>query len=113
MMTKHIKLIVDRITKAKDKKYVNDTIDSIIDSLHDFPSIVEHIGLSREKDIFYIKFDMKVSKTGDLVFVLVKEWLSTIYETEPKLSISINEIEEDSDRGITYRFFDYVPNNDE
>ena len=112
-MTKHIRLKVDKITKGSDVKYINDTIDSIVESLHDFEGIVTKIGIARVKDYFVVTFDLKVSKTGDLVFVLIKEWLNTIYETENNVQISISEIEDNSDRGITYRFFDYVPNEDE
>lgn len=111
-MTKHIKLRVERILKCADKKYVNDVIDSIIDSLHDFPNTVERIGLERDNDTFIVTFDLRVSKTGDMVFILIKEWLNTIYETEPNAELSISEIEQDSKIGVTYKFFNYVPNDE-
>lgn len=111
-MTKHIKLRIERITKCKDKKYVDDVIDSIIDSLHDFPNTVEKIGLCRNKDMFIVKFDLKVSKLGDLVWMLVKEFMSTIYETEPLIELSISETEDKAQTGITYKFFTYKPHEE-
>jgi hypothetical protein len=111
-MTKHIRLRIERITKCKDKKYVDDVIDSIIDSLHDFPNTVEKIGLCRNKDMFIVKFDLKVSKLGDLVWMLVKEFMSTIYETEPLIELSISETEDKAQTGITYKFFTYKPHEE-
>lgn len=93
-MTKHIKLRIERILKCADKKYVNDVIDSIVDSLHDFPNTVERIGLERDNDTFIVKFDLKVSKTGDHLLILLEEWLSCILQTEPNINVSIFSHEE-------------------
>jgi len=110
MMTKQIKIVLDNIQKAKDINFVNSTVDSIITSLHDFPNDVSKMSFDRDKNMSFVKFTLRVSKTGDMVFILIKEWLNLCLETEPNLFISISEIEEKAKTGTTYRFFTYVPN---
>ena len=110
MMTKEIKIVVDNIQKAKDINFVNNTIDSIIESMHDFPKEVSKLSFERDKNMSFVKFTLRVSKTGDMIFILIKEWLNLCLETEPNLFISISEIEEKALTGTTYRFFTYVPN---
>lgn len=105
-MTKRIKLKVEKINNADDKKYVNETLDHIVDSLSDYPETVSDIGIIRDKDFFYIKFILKVSRIGDFVWVLCKEWLSCLRETESSLDISIDEVETNG-TGITYKFYSY------
>jgi hypothetical protein len=112
MMQKRIKLILENITKAKDKKYVNDTIDSIIDSLHDFPYAVSNIGFHRDKDIFYVKFNLRVCKTGDMVWCLIQEFLSCVVQTENKVNVTIDSVEE-GEVGITYKLYAYKSKEDE
>lgn len=105
-MTKQIKVIIEHITRARDKKYVNQTIDNIIDSLYDFPYAVSNIGFTRDKDLFYIKFNLKVCKTGDMVWCLIHEFLSCIVQTENKVNITIDSIEE-GEIGTTYKLYAY------
>lgn len=105
-MTKQIKLIVENIYKSQDKRYVSDTLDAIVDSLTDFKQTVSNIGLHRDENTFYVKFKLKVNKMGDLVWILCKEFLSCIKQTEPKLDIQIDEVEEDGN-GTTYKFYSY------
>ena len=109
-MTKEIKIVVDNIQKAKDINFVNNTIDSIIESMHDFPKEVSKLSFERDHNSSFVKFTLRVSKTGDMIFILIKEWLNLCLETEPSLFISISEIEEKALTGTTYRFFTYVPN---
>lgn len=105
-MTKKIKVIIENIQRAKDKHYVNDTIDAIVDSLHDFPNTISNIGLYRDKQTFYTTFNLKVSKIGDMAFVLIQEFLSTIVQTENKVDITIDSVEENN-IGTTYKLFNY------
>ena len=108
-MTKKIKVIIDNINHAKDRKYVNEVIDAIVDSLHDFPNTISNIGLYRDKTTFYTTFNLKVSKIGDLAFILIQEFLSTIVQTENKVDITIDSVEDDN-IGTTYKLFSYKVN---
>lgn len=111
-MTKRIKVIIENINKAKDKRYVNDTIDAIVDSLHDFPNTISNIGLFRDKTTFYTTFNLKVSKLGDMCWVLINEWLSCIVQTEEKVDVTIDSVEE-GEVGITYKLYAYKSKEDE
>jgi hypothetical protein len=105
-MTKKIKVIIDNINRAKDRKYVNETIDAIVDSLHDFPNTISNIGLYRDKQTFYTTFNLKVSKIGDMAFVLIQEFLSCIKQTEQNVDITIDSVE-DGNVGVTYKIYSY------
>lgn len=107
-MTKHVNLIITNIKRAKDKRFVNDIIDAISDSLTDFPDTVGKINISRDKDLFYTAFDIKVSKLGDLFFVLLTEFLGTICQTEEKVEVTMQVVEEQSINGIEYKLSKYV-----
>ncbi len=109
MMQKRVNVRIEQIKKANDKIYIYDTLDTIIDTLHDFEKIVSNISFFREQNVFLLKFELKISKTADILWVLIKEFLNTIYETEPNLEISISEIDEGCERGTTYKFFNYIP----
>ena len=107
-MTKHVNLIITNIKRAKDKRFVNDIIDAISDSLTDFPDTVGKINISRDKDLFYTAFDIKVSKLGDLFFVLLTEFLGTIVSTEDKVEVTMQVVEEKSINGIEYKLSKFV-----
>ena len=107
-MQKHITLIVENIKRSKDKRFVNDIIDAISDSLTDFPDTVGKINISRDKDLFYTAFDIKVSKLGDLYFCLLQEFLSTIVQTEDKVEVTMQVVEEKETNGIEYKLSKYV-----
>lgn len=108
-MTKQIKIIVDKIDKADDKKYVTEIIDSILEALYDFPNTVTQINLHRDDEVFYTTFKLKVSKLGDMIFVLMTEFLSCIVQTEPKVDVTIDAVEDDGN-GITYRLYSFKAN---
>lgn len=108
-MIKNIRIRIDSINKAKDKPYVNEVCDNILESLYDNDSIVSGIGISRQPNFFYLTFALKVSKTADILMVLIREWCSCISQTEENIAIVINEIEEDG-QGISYRLYKYIPN---
>lgn len=105
-MTKQIKVIVDNIKKAHDRHYVNEICNNILDSLNDFPYTVSNIYFEKDKDIFYIKFDLKVCKIGDIVFCLIQELLSCIVQTEEKVNVTIDSVEE-GEVGTTYKLYAY------
>ena len=109
IMTKRVRLTIDNIKKADDRQYVNEIYESILNSLYDFENTISNISLLKSNDTSVITFNVKVSKMGDLVLVLIKEFLSCLLETEPNIGISISEIEEGERKGITYRFFNYIP----
>lgn len=110
-MTKKIKVIIENIQRAKDKHYVNETIDAIVDSLHDFPNTISNIGLYRDKQTFYTTFNLKVSKIGDMCWCLIQEFLSTIVQTANKVDITIDSVEE-GEVGITYKLYAYKSKED-
>lgn len=93
-MTKKISLILEHLNKADDTKYVEETIDAIIESLYDFPSFVTNINLHRTRSEFRIIYDLKISKTGDCILMLCQEFLNTIIETEPNVKITMLQTED-------------------
>ena len=96
MLTKKITIAIDNLDKADDKAYCNDAIDGIIDTIFDFPSYVTNISLDKTNAHVYIKFDLGISHTGDMVEILIIEWLSTISQTENKVQTKIKIEEEES-----------------
>ena len=92
--------------KAKDTNFVNETLEAIVESLFDWPDTISNIIVDKNKEAFYVKFNLKCSKTGDLCWMLMKDWMSLIAETEEKLDISIDEAEQDGSRMI-YKFIAY------
>jgi hypothetical protein len=108
-MTKQIKVIIDNIKKAKDKKFIDEICNNILESLNDWEKEATKIYFEKDTNTFIVKFNLRVSKTGDLLSVLIREWLNLCIETEPNLFISINEVEEHSERGVTYKIFSYIP----
>lgn len=108
-MTKQIKIVIDNIKKAKDKNFIDEICNNILDSLNDWENEATKIFFERDKNTFIVKYNLRVSKTGDLLSVLIREWLNLCIETEPNLFISINEIEEHAPKGVTYKIFSYLP----
>lgn len=106
-MVKEIEVKANNIRKAKDRKYVFETYENIIDSIYDF-DCASDLSLEKTQDEFYIKFNLKVCKSGDLLWILIKEWLSTIKQTEEQVELEISEREQDG-TGITYRLYKYTP----
>lgn len=109
IMTKQIIIKATNILNAKDKRYVFSTYESILDSIFDFDS-ASNLEFSKDINSFYISFDLKVCKSGDLLWILVKEFLSTIKQTEEYVELEITEIEQ-ATIGITYKLFKYIPNS--
>jgi len=107
-MDKTIRITIDNIKKAKDKKFVNETIDAIVDSLYDFSNVVSKIGLHREKEMFEINFILNVCKTGDLLQILIEQWLSCILQTEPKINVSIFSSEENDPYDIELKLLTHL-----
>lgn len=112
-MTKQIKVIIDNIKKSNDKNFIEEVCDNILESLNDCNKEATKILFEKNKNTFFVKFNLHVSKNGDLLYILIREWLNLCIETEPNLFISINEIEEHSEKGVTYKLFSYLPNKDE
>lgn len=108
-MTKQIKIVIDNIKKSNDKNFVDEICNNILDSLNDWENEATKIFFERDKNTFIVKYNLRVSKTGDLLSVLIREWLNLCIETEPNLFISINEIEEHAPKGVTYKIFSYLP----
>lgn len=112
-MTKQIKVIIDNIQKSKDKKFIEEVCNNILESLNDWDKEATKILFEKNKNTFFVKFNLHISKTGDLLSVLIREWLNLCIETEPNLFISINEIEENAPKGVTYKIFSYIPNKED
>lgn len=102
-MTKDIEIKARNIKKARDKKYCFETYESILSSIFDF-DCVYNLKFDKDPDGFNIQCTLKVSKSADILWILIKEWLSTIIETEPNVGITITEIESESNFGVTYSF---------
>lgn len=109
-MEKRLMVEVSNIGLANDKKFVFETFDNIINSLLDYEGIATNISFNKSADSFDIRFNLKVCKTGDLIWVLIKEFLSCVNQTEENVSIIINE-EEDSQYGTSYKFLRYKQSN--
>ena len=75
-MTKELEINVKRIKKAHDKKYCFETYESILSSIFDF-DCVSNLKFDKDTDSFHIEFNMKVCRGGDLLWILIKEYLST------------------------------------
>lgn len=105
-MEKQLMVEVTNINNAQDKKFCFETFDSIINSLLDFEGIATKIRFNKTDDAFDIRFNLKVCKTGDMIWVLIKEFLSCISQTEENVNIIINE-EENDQYGTTYKFLRY------
>ena len=108
-MTKQIKIVIDNIRKSHDKNFVDEICNNILDSLNDWENEATKIFFERDKNTFIVKYNLRVSKMGDLLGCLIREWLNLCIETEPNLFISINEIEEHAPKGVTYKIFSYLP----
>ena len=108
-MEKRVSLMIDNITKANDQNFVYYTIDNIIETLYDWEGTVTRVHFDRTPTSFAIFFYLKVCKNGDLLWVLLKEFLSTILETEENVDITIDEVEEDGN-GMTIKLFKYKAN---
>ena len=108
-MQKRVKITANNINKAQDKQYVFYTYELMIKSLYDYQDIVTKIFFDKTGGSFTLAFTLKICKTGDMLWILMKEFLSTILETENKVAISISEVDEGCTSGIIYKFYNYVP----
>ena len=106
-MTKELEINVKRIKKAHDKKYCFETYESILSSIFDF-DCVSNLKFDKDTDSFHIEFNMKVCRGGDLLWILIKEYLSTILETEANVDIEITEREQKG-IGVVYKMYRYTP----
>lgn len=101
-MTKKIKVTVSNIREAKDKNFVFYIYDSLLENLlNEGNTAVSHVSFEKDKNEWDIGFDLKVSKIGDLTWVLMRENLACIIETEPKVTIKIQD-EESEGTGVMY-----------
>ena len=107
IMTKEIEITVKRIKKAKDKTYVFYTYENIINSIFDY-DCVSKLKFDKDTDSFHIEFDLKVCRGGDLLWILIKEYLITILETEANVDIEIMEREQKG-IGVAYKMYRYTP----
>ena len=74
LMTKSIEIKADNIRKAKDQKYVFETYENIIESIMEF-DCASKLAFNKDKDSFLIDFDLKICKSADMLWILIKEWL--------------------------------------
>lgn len=107
LMTKEIEIKADNIKRAKDKKYVFETYESILNSIFDF-DCVSNLRFEKDNNSFHILFSLHICKQGDLLWVLIKEYLSCIKQTEEQVELQIDEVEQDG-IGMSYRLFKYTP----
>lgn len=101
-MIKRLTIKADNIIKCKDKKFVFYVYDQMIDSLFDFSNIISKLQFTKTDDQFIIQFNLKVCRDADLLWILIKEWLSLIVETELLINIKIIETEDLDNFSIEY-----------
>ena len=106
-MTKTLNITCSNIQKCKDKKFIFEIYENIISSLFDYDCI-SNLYFNKTKESFAINFDMKVCKTADILWILVKEWLNCIAETENEAEISIIEFEDSKEKGIIYNIRSFI-----
>lgn len=106
-MCKHIEIRVSNIKKANDRDFIFYIYESLLNSLFNENKAVKHIYCLRETDYWDINFDLTVGRLGDLTWILCKENLNCIAETEDNIDITINEIEEVGS-GTTYKLVKYT-----
>lgn len=101
-MIKRLTIKADNIIKCKDKNFVFYVYDQMIDSLFDFSNIISKLQFTKTDDQFIIQFNLKVCRDADLLWILIKEWLSLIVETELLINIKIIETEDLDNFSIEY-----------
>lgn len=108
-MEKQLTIVGDNIKLANDKKYVFETYENMLNSLFDFEGIATKIKFDKTDNSFKLQFNLKVCKDGDLLWILLIEYIKTITETEDNVNIMIDEIEQ-TGKGTTYRLYKYKSN---
>jgi len=107
LMTKEIELKARNIKKAHDKKYCFETYESILSSIFDF-DCVSNLKFNKDQDGFNIRCTLKVCKSADMLWILIKEFMSCIKQTEEQVELEISEREQDG-IGVTYKLYAYTP----
>lgn len=106
IMTKRVKIIAENIKKTKDRKFIFKTYEDILESIFDFSAVATKLFFDKTDDSFVIDFNVKVSKAGDMLLVLCKEYMSLLTQTEESIEVSISELEQDG-TGVLYKFYKY------
>lgn len=109
-MTKRVEIKGSNLTKANDKEYVFSTYEYLLELLFKYSNIIKNVQFGRSPNEFYLSFNIKICQTGDLLWILFKEFLQTIKETEENVELSISEVDEGNKSGVTYKFYKYIPN---
>jgi len=107
LMTKFIEIKARNIKKAHDKKYCFETYESILSSIFDF-DCVSNLKFDKDQDGFNIRCTLKVCKSADMLWILIKEFMSCIKQTEEQVELEISEREQDG-IGVTYKLYAYTP----
>jgi len=107
LMEKDIEIKARNIKKARDKKYCFETYESILSSIFDF-DCVSNLKFDKDPDGFNIRCTLKVSKSADMLWILIKEFMSCIKQTEEQVELEISEREQEG-IGVTYKLYSYIP----
>lgn len=105
-MTRRLTICCDNINKASDKNFIFMTYDLMLEMLLDHDDTVSNIKFDKTNNSFFLMFTLKVSKKGDLIRILMQDYLSTILETEDKVNITLDDVEE-GEKGVRYHIFAY------
>jgi len=105
-MTKTFNIKANNIKKCHDKKFIHYIYDQIVDTIIEYSNVTKNKSFDSTNNTFYIHFDLKVSKDADFLFILIKEFLSLILETEENIELQIDEIEQ-TGLGTTYNIKKY------
>jgi hypothetical protein len=107
LMSKDIQIKVTNIKKSKDRKYIFETCENIIESLFEY-DCASNLKFNKDDNSFNIDFVLQICKSGDMLWILLKEWLVTILESEQYVDVEITEREQ-SGIGIVYKMYRYTP----
>lgn len=107
LMSKEIEIKVTNIKKSKDRKFIFETFENIIESLFDY-DCASNLKFNKDDNSFNIDFMLQVCKSGDMLWILIKEWLVLILESEQYVDVEITEREQ-SGIGIVYKMYRYTP----
>lgn len=107
LMTKYIEIKARNIKKARDKKYCFDTYEDMLSAILQ-SGCAYRTTFEKDIDGFNIRTTFKICKQSDMLWILIKEYMSCIKQTEEQVELEISEREQDG-IGIVYKLYAYTP----
>lgn len=106
-MYKELTIEANNIKKSRYKEFVFSSYENIIHSIFEY-NCVSKLKFEKEDESFRISFNMKISKEADLLWILIKDYLASIIETDDQVQLEITEIEQNGTT-IVYRLYNHTP----